>query len=1111
MVNIHSWASFALILLSTSSTIQAKKCKPKITTSVAGPAAFPTASPLPAPKPYGVIARPAPVEPSEDGPYNVPPAVEKVNPARIIAGKEKSPEGCKPQDVPIDPFCFTNVTYVYKYSSRIILAGGNGGDHTTNVTADASVTCLGSEDGKKNGTTAAHLYDLQITNLVITTQANTAADDGYHATEAANVTVIPDTDVSKPYRFIKSTEGQVLGCKVAETESDDIAAIKKGITESFSTYLKYTTGQAKVAETGVSSELNYLNHTAIEAKYDGSQVQRYAPGSHVKENAQYTAHTNAVVDANGILQSSYDRTHVLPGDESGYTTDETNGPDMRVHAASDCILVAQKPRIAIPEGENLKDEALLGKINAGASTLTRRSTAEDTEQVNALFRTLIKDPTNEDATRQLMLLSQRSTEAATLVLMQARRQLSSTSGSISLVARRSRDARTHAHVPPHAILSALAASSIEDAHMHIVDIVGDATNDIQGLARAVLTFAKNPSEDVVNRVSNMTTPGHANVVVLGSLLSSRPASHASILMTPHIDAAIANIEDDRQSMNVMLGVGNMGKNALTAVDAMITVAADVRRSMRVRVEAVKALRDVMDVTMVRNELATLLSNISPFDIDLKVAIIEVATAAVRQTRSLRTAPADSLDMSILAAAVDETHKTYSPDVASAVEEYLLLRTGGSASVILPTNHLTRRAGDSWKLLSDTQWNSTKSRTFDLVQPLGERQQDNLDFPTNGAGLAGIYLGWDKLNLQVAGGAFGGLGKQGCIVPEFKAYSRARASFSAFGRVVEVLDAKLHVIHRITPPLASAGASLVLMNKSILSEDLTFTCKTWVFPITNLPFTILDFSYEIPIYIASISVGVNLSGNFRAQVDLTVCAEPSATVQFKPTISAVLTGTGSLSYTLGPEIRALVPSDGCKVCISLNQGWDPANIKIAASVDYRFFIGKWRNAKNWDLFSYNFAGQPFTPIPGLTYCADPAEIFKKKPKKELPEKAVTEETKPKSTTTIAVPATTHKATTTTSTITTLTTKTVLTSTTTTTTTDGPVYTATTTTTIIIPTTTTTTEEPVYTAPPPSLTTTTAIYTTTTTTTSTTTTTEAAPVYGPPTEALPVYGGGYYGSY
>ncbi|KAJ3093595.1 hypothetical protein HDU97_009396, partial [Phlyctochytrium planicorne] len=481
--------------------------------------------------------------------------------------------------------------------------------------------------------------------------------------------------------------------------------------------------------------------------------------------------------------------------------------------------------------------------------------------------------------------------------------------------------------------------------------------------------------------------------------------------------------------------------------------------------------------------------------------------------------ADELDVAIVTLVErDRLGGEYSPDVADAVEEFVRVRTGGAYGMAAPSaadKGLSKRDNEAWKLQSDTKWNSTKSSTFDLVEPMGERQQDLVDFPQNAAGLAGIYLGWDKFNLQVAGGAFGGIGKSGCILPEVKAYTRARAAVNAFGRHAELLDARIQVVHRISPPLAAAGAYVVFLDRTVFSEDLSFTCKTWVWPVANLQFTVLDFNYDIPIYIASISVSLKVTGDFKAEVDLTVCAEPSAKVSFRPTIGVTVSGSGgvaivlvrgaigvsgSISYTLGPELRALVPSDGCKVCLSLNQGWTPVKVTVSAGVDGRWLPwGSWKHLKSWDLWSWYLGGREFSPIDGLNWCFDPKVIFDPRPKptssvSRLPASSATSTTTSSTSTSTSTSTvkTTSSTTTTLSTATSTSTSTVQTTTSTTTSTTTAAPTSTSTTTTTTTTTLTTTTIPAYT---PTVTSTLASTTTSTSTTTTTTTTTTAPAYTP----------------
>ncbi|KAJ3104172.1 hypothetical protein HDU96_009004 [Phlyctochytrium bullatum] len=1141
-------ASLAVIAIWTtpSSVVEAKKCKPKnsssssaasstlrpvgTATNVASsttthvPFVFPTYSSLPIPKPYDVIPKPPP---SSSG-SQVPPEVEKVNPAKIVDGKEKAPEGCKPaEQVPVESPCMTDTTFVYKYTSTVILKGGAHGDHTSNVTCDALVTCLGPSPKVVD----AFVYDLQISNLEILTQAHTddAADV---AASSINITRIDDAKVAKPFRYVRDANGKVLNVEVSPDEQEDYKAIKKGITESFSTYLKYKDGKATVLETGVSSErtaeyraVTYRDHVAIEARYDSDSIRRYAPGSTAaKDNAQYKAHTNCVVDKNGIVLSSYDRTHVMPGDEAGFTDDDENGPDMRIHASADCVLVGKRqPAVEVPKTSGLNDEPLLSKApESETPAKQRRSASEAIEEAGHLVRRLAKNPEHAELSHRLSRLARDSPDAAAHILDLARRHLSPVASSSTGLARRASGSAANDRAPAPALLSALAASTLEDAHLHLVELSADPAHPHRGLARAALTFAVEPTAEVVARVANLTTAAstspesRSHLLALGALLASRPEPEAVQTMQPHVDAAFpvtpATLDHAR---HVILGVGNMGARSAFALDTLAAAARNPALPADLRAEAVRALRDAAHLPSVRQALADILdAETLPDDAEetnhhVRIAVVEVAAGALTKNRSVRRSRvADVLDHSILRAyASASSGPGYTSDLEDAFAAWYRARTGlKEGQQASSSQHLVRRQGSAWKLYTSNRWNATDSSTFDLVLPYGERQQDVLDFPVYGSGLAGVMLGWDKLNLQVAGGGFGGLGKQGCLVPEFKAFTRARATGQVFGRGAELLDARIQVVHRISPPLAQAEFSLVLMGKSVLAQDYQFTCKTWVFPITNLDFTVVDFSYDIPIYIAAISVRVNLMGNFRAQVEATVCAEPSAKVSFKPTVTTTLRGSGgvtiiavrgaiavggTLSYTIGPEVRALVPSDGCKVCISLNHAWDPAQVKVSALVEGWLF--KWRKVAEWDLFKFSFGGREWAPVhPAVNYCVDPSTWFPKpKPSTALPSATVgklttstTTTVKPTTTTTITTSSKSTTTTTTTTSSSSLTTTTAKPTTTSTTTTSKSTSTSTSSSSTTL---TTTTAKPTTTSSSSSSTATTTTKSSTTTTTTTTTTT------------------------
>jgi hypothetical protein len=56
-------------------------------------------------------------------------------------------------------------------------------------------------------------------------------------------------------------------------------------------------------------------------------------------------------------------------------------------------------------------------------------------------------------------------------------------------------------------------------------------------------------------------------------------------------------------------------------------------------------------------------------------------------------------------------------------------------------------------------------------------------------------------------------------------------------------------------------------------------------------------------------------------------------------AGVLGLDGEIRYSAGPEMRALDPLDGCKICGSLNDELNPSSVKVKAEVVCKKFIFK----------------------------------------------------------------------------------------------------------------------------------------------------------------------------
>ncbi|KAJ3192087.1 hypothetical protein HDU67_005638, partial [Dinochytrium kinnereticum] len=334
-------------------------------------------------------------------------------------------------------------------------------------------------------------------------------------------------------------------------------------------------------------------------------------------------------------------------------------------------------------------------------------------------------------------------------------------------------------------------------------------------------------------------------------------------MRPHVNA-IAN-GTDAEATRTILAVGNMGRNALIGADALIRVASDARRPVDVRVNAVKALKEVANVRIVRDQLATLLN-----DPSLHLTIITVASKFTKQN--------DDLD-----AAISRLSASSNAEVAEAARAY-------SGHGTLTRRNIKDLIPKDWAPITDSKWDSSKSAAFDIISPLSKRKSDSAAYPYNAAGLVGVNLGFDNLRLRASGGVFAGYGKEGCLVPDFKTFAGAKVSADAFGKRYEILDAEASIIKGSSPAVAAGKVYINFNGKTMVAQDIQFDCRAFNRPVTDIRTQVATFKYKIPIYIATIEIEMTASASLKADVEARACAQPSATAIFRPTVGASIKGS-----------------------------------------------------------------------------------------------------------------------------------------------------------------------------------------------------------------------------
>ncbi|KAJ3128748.1 hypothetical protein HK101_005347, partial [Irineochytrium annulatum] len=691
-----------------------------------------------------------------------------------------------------------------------------------------------------------------------------------------------DGKLAKVFRFVRGPNGQVTGVQYDPTETLDVVLVKKAMTETFSTYFHYTDGAAAIEEVGVSASRK-TDYSAL--SYDG----------HYSINANY----------DGSSVTAYAPGSTLDPSSGSYTANTDALVDvagvLKNSFDRTSIILGNSPDSNDGPGLNVHaasdcvfsgDIDRLGNIDANP-TLTPLApllAQADGTGTPTLAR---RDPSiiAAEVGDLLATLGRRDAAAARraasdLVLL-ARREPAAAAAVIDhldAIARRTPVRRGESKADDDhlgALTSALAASRSDVAHLRLVAILEDGKSD----ANRAFTNARL----ALNFVDN------ASDVVVARVSDVAVGSHETL---PTLGSLLRTVPADK-SAAVMKPHADaaLASGAEDHLSHLLVAVANMG-------ERAGSLLDV----------AADIANDHNMSSSLRAQAVKVLRAQPR-----------------------------------AVERRNL------------ASQLANFIGLKYEPKFTTSWASADTDLYDMVEPLEDRKADVARFnKASVAGLAADELGWQKLNIRAAGGGFAGLGAQGCLVPEFKGFMDVSAKATVFGKNYDLLDAGADLEHTVDPPLAKAAAHVKVNGKMLLSEDFEFTCKDWVFPLVQASFPLVDFTYSIPIYIASIDVGIDVTTGFKAEVDLTVCAQPSAKAALKPTVSLAVAGSGgatvlalrgkivlgaSVDYSVGPEVRALWPTDGCKVCVSLDQGWDPATFTIDAEVDFfNIFKGGWRQLK-----------------------------------------------------------------------------------------------------------------------------------------------------------------------
>ena len=489
----------------------------------------------------------------------------------------------------------------------------------------------------------------------------------------------------------------------------------------------------------------------------------------------------------------------------------------------------------------------------------------------------------------------------------------------------------------------------------------------------------------------------SNLLLLGSALSlADPETVKSVIayrfnnISEQIHQPKINSESNYHINLLLYASGNMGVNSFVVSKQLIEISTDRKIPNASRRLAIKSLRGSSALSVTRESLANafIIENDEPF---IQLEIVKTAYQGIKNKIPLQLTAEhayDSFDKALVDR-LDSIRKelpsvsTVENQLKEEILKYMTKRFTSKSAKQRPfktfsfstqppafpksNSHVdVEKRGNIIEATKD--WNSNESPSFDLVEPLSERQNDISQFPERISYLLGKRVGWDKLHFDVAAGAFGGMNNGSCLVGDMKTLARGRASITAFGHSYDLLDTKVFATKTDTESSASIYANV--MGKTIYDRSMEFNCQTFDQPLGKIESPVGDFHYNIPIYIAFIEVGLTVSAGADLHGLLTVCPRPAFNAELKATAFGSIEGSGKLSilvakgglgisgtisYSVGPALRVMDPRDGCTACAAVYAGSDENHLDIVADVSFLSFT------KQWNLASYHLPGGAFAEI------------------------------------------------------------------------------------------------------------------------------------------------------
>eukprot|EP00731_Ephydatia_muelleri_P031258 Em0022g772a len=468
-----------------------------------------------------------------------------------------------------------------------------------------------------------------------------------------------------------------------------------------------------------------------------------------------------------------------------------------------------------------------------------------------------------------------------------------------------------------------------------------------------LAFVRNVHPDILAQIENLIVSSNDTtdslILSYGALAASSPDLRQRI-----VQFLQERVDNAKGSASVLIHlIHSLGNTESSLADSTLLqlIAHD---NSGVRLAAVYALRYSVESKDVQNEFLVGLRSHQDTDFVEMVARALIAGAESKQHSG--TVPVgDALFEALLQHAKNDT------ELRAMVYYYVML--------------LGQKAPKEWKPMirpaaiqkRDTTWNDNSDPLYNLVQDSNTRSSDITNYPVNRAYIWSKSLGVSDIRLDLAFGAFAGLG--GSANPtSFKLFAKGIARGYAFGYTATAFEALItsenkpganSIVNRLY--VSIVGKVLVDYSKEIP------TCEDWSYPLYQSPdYTLLNFKYSIFIYVGTLNFSIGLSTNLGVTASLTACINTclSAKAALTPHITIKVTARasitlievvrigikveGSFEYQVNPQVTGnyLLLRGPFEFCLSLTHGWPKNFISLYVYYQLRSII--WSKGCHADL-------------------------------------------------------------------------------------------------------------------------------------------------------------------